>query len=143
VSDPVGDRFIASLSRPAGNLTGFIYVEGAMAGKWLGLLMEIAPQVKRVACIFNPDTTSGRGSYFLPSFEAAARLLGVESVVAPVQSDADIEKGRTRLKLEVSTACDRTVLTAAQRRGTGFARAGPHYPGRWLGPSTLAVDVLG
>jgi ABC-type uncharacterized transport system substrate-binding protein len=49
--------FIASLSRPGGNLTGFIYVEAAMAGKWLALLMEIAPHVKRVASIFNPDTT--------------------------------------------------------------------------------------
>jgi putative tryptophan/tyrosine transport system substrate-binding protein len=100
VSDPVGDHFIASLSRPGGNITGFIYVEGAMAGKWLGLLMEIAPHVKRVACLFNPDTTSGRGSYFLPSFEAAAQLLKVEPVVAPVQSDADIEKAITSLARE-------------------------------------------
>jgi putative tryptophan/tyrosine transport system substrate-binding protein len=100
VSDPVGDHFIASLSRPGGNTTGFIYVEGAMAGKWLGLLMEIAPHVKRVACLFNPDTTSGRGSYFLPSFEAAAQLLKVEPVVAPVQSGADIEKVITSLARE-------------------------------------------
>jgi putative tryptophan/tyrosine transport system substrate-binding protein len=42
-SDPVGSGFVASLARPAGNITGFINVEAAMAGKWLGLLTEIAP----------------------------------------------------------------------------------------------------
>ena len=97
VSDPVGDHFTASLSHPGGNFTGFIYVEGAMAGKWLELLKEIAPQVKRVAGMFNPDTTSGRGSYFLPSFEAAARLLNVEAITAPVHSDAEIEAVITSL----------------------------------------------
>src|SRR6202521_2455442 len=43
VADPVGDGFVASLPRPGGNLTGFTSTEAAMAGKWLGLLPEIAP----------------------------------------------------------------------------------------------------
>jgi putative tryptophan/tyrosine transport system substrate-binding protein len=97
VSDPVGDHFTASLSHPGGNFTGFIYVEGTMAGKWLELLKEIAPEVKRVAGMFNPDTTSGRGSYFLPSFEAAARSLNVEAITAPVHSDVEIEAVMTSL----------------------------------------------
>lgn len=97
VSDPVGDHFTASLSHPGENFTGFIYVEGAMAGKWLELLKEIAPEVKRVAGMFNPDTTSGRGSYFLPSFEAAARSLNVEAITAPVHGDAEIEAVMTSL----------------------------------------------
>jgi putative ABC transport system substrate-binding protein len=47
VSDPVGDGFVASLPRPGGNITGFVSQEAAMAGKWLELLTEIAPTVRR------------------------------------------------------------------------------------------------
>ena len=60
VSDPVGDGFVASLARPGGNLTGFIFTEAEMGGKWLELLKEIAPDIKRAAIMFNPDTASGR-----------------------------------------------------------------------------------
>jgi putative tryptophan/tyrosine transport system substrate-binding protein len=77
VVDPVGDGFVASLPRPGGNVTGFSNLEASMAGKWLELLTEIAPAVKRVAVLFNPDTAPGGGSYFLPSFEVAARSLKV------------------------------------------------------------------
>jgi putative ABC transport system substrate-binding protein len=62
-----------------------------MGGKWLELLKEIAPGVKRAAVIFNPETAPGRGSYYLPSFEAAARSLKVEPITAPVRSDGEIE----------------------------------------------------
>jgi len=91
VPDPVGPGFVASLARPAGNITGFILVEAAMSGKLLELLSEIAPGLKRAAVIFNPDTAAGGGSYFLPSFEAAARALKIEPIAAPVRSDAEIE----------------------------------------------------
>ncbi len=100
VSDPVGAGFVASLPRPGGNITGFINVEASMAGKWLELLTEIAPGVKRVAIMFNPDTAPGGGSYFLPSFEAAARSLKVEPIAAPVHSDAEIETVITSLGRE-------------------------------------------
>ncbi len=56
VADPVGSGFVAGLPRPGGNITGFIDIEAGMAGKWLELLTEIAPGVKRVAIMFNPDT---------------------------------------------------------------------------------------
>jgi putative tryptophan/tyrosine transport system substrate-binding protein len=56
VGDPVGDGFVASLPHPGGNITGFIPQEAAMASKWLELLAEIAPSIKRVAIMFNPDT---------------------------------------------------------------------------------------
>jgi putative ABC transport system substrate-binding protein len=91
VSDPVGDGFVASLSRPGGNMTGFINYEGSIAGKWLELLKEIAPGVKRVAAVFNPDTAPGGGSYFLAPFEAAAKSLDVEVIKARVHSEAEIE----------------------------------------------------
>jgi putative ABC transport system substrate-binding protein len=91
VADPVGQGFVESLSRPGGNITGFIFTEGAIGGKWLELLTEIAPSVKRAAIMFNPDTAPGGGLYFLSSFEAAARSLKVEPITAPVHNDAEIE----------------------------------------------------
>ena len=100
VADPVGAGFVASLPRPGGNITGFSNIEASMAGKWLELLTEIAPGVKRVAIMFNPDTAPGGGSYYLPSFEAAARSLKVEPIVAPVHSDAEIETVITSLGRE-------------------------------------------
>jgi putative tryptophan/tyrosine transport system substrate-binding protein len=89
VSDPVGSGFIAGLPRPGGNITGFVPHEPTLAGKWLQMLTEIAPAVRRVAAVFNPDTAPA--SYCLPSFAAAARSLKVEPIAAPVRNDADIE----------------------------------------------------
>jgi putative tryptophan/tyrosine transport system substrate-binding protein len=91
VSDPVGAGFVAGLPRPGGNITGFISMEAGMASKWLELLTEIAPGVKRAAAMFNPDMATGGGSYYLPTFEAAARSLKVAPIAAPVHSDAEIE----------------------------------------------------
>jgi putative ABC transport system substrate-binding protein len=72
VGDPIGDGFVASLAHPGGNITGFLPQEAAITGKWLELLTEIAPGIKRAALMFNSDTTAGSGSYYLPAFEAAA-----------------------------------------------------------------------
>jgi hypothetical protein len=63
VSDPSG--FVASLARPGGNITGFTNIEAAMGGKWLSLLKEIAPGIKRAAFVFNPDNAPGGGKQFL------------------------------------------------------------------------------
>jgi putative ABC transport system substrate-binding protein len=91
VSDPVGAGFVASLSRPGGNITGFINIEAAMGGKWLDLLREMAPGINRAGLMFNPDTAPGGGKYFMPSFEAAARSWRIEPIYLPVRSDAEIE----------------------------------------------------
>ena len=56
VSDPVGSGFVAGLNRPGGNITGFGLYEASLGGKWLELLSEIAPELRRVAIMFNPDT---------------------------------------------------------------------------------------
>jgi putative tryptophan/tyrosine transport system substrate-binding protein len=92
VSDPVGAGFVASLARPGGNITGFINFEDSMGGKWLELLKEVAPAVKRAAIMFNPDTAPGGGGYFLHPFEAAGAALGVKPIVAAVRSLSEIEK---------------------------------------------------
>lgn len=91
VSDPVGEGFVTSLARPGGNITGFLHLEASVGGKWLGMLKEIVPQLRRAAIMFNPDTAPDHGNYFLPAFETAAQELGVQSILAPVRSDPEIE----------------------------------------------------
>ena len=89
VSDPVAQRIVARLDHPSGNITGFAWGEASLGGKWLELLSEIAPGLKRAAIMFNPDTT--QASVYMPSLETAARSLKVEPIIAPVHSDAEIE----------------------------------------------------
>jgi putative ABC transport system substrate-binding protein len=89
VSDPVASGIVARLDRPSGNITGFGQFEASTGGKWLELLSEIAPGLKRAAIMFNPDTAPA--STFMPSLETAARLLNVEPIIAPVHSDVEIE----------------------------------------------------
>ena len=62
VSDPVASGIVARLDRPSGNITGFANFEATLGGKWLELLSEIAPGLKRAAIMFNPDTAQGTGS---------------------------------------------------------------------------------
>jgi putative tryptophan/tyrosine transport system substrate-binding protein len=89
VIDPVASGMVERLDRPTGNVTGFAIWETSLGGKWLELLSEIAPGLKRAAIMFNPDFPPG--SIFMPSFEAAARSLKIELIIAPVRNDAEIE----------------------------------------------------
>jgi putative ABC transport system substrate-binding protein len=90
VSDPIGAGFVASLARPGGNLTGMLLFEAGIAGKWLAMLKEISPGVKRAALLANPKTTLY--DYFLRSAEAAAPSLAVEMVPSRVENAAEIER---------------------------------------------------
>jgi putative ABC transport system substrate-binding protein len=89
VGDPVARGIVAQLDRPGGNVTGFASYEASLGGKWLELLSEIAPDLKRAAIIFNPDTVGV--SPYMPSLETAARSLNVVPIMVPVHSDAEIE----------------------------------------------------
>ena len=89
VSDPVASGIVTRLDRPSGNVTGFAILEASLGGKWLELLSEIAPGLKRAAIMFNPDTAPV--SVYMPSIETAARSLKVVPNTAPVRSDAEIE----------------------------------------------------
>ncbi|HEY7247450.1 MAG TPA: ABC transporter substrate-binding protein [Xanthobacteraceae bacterium] len=89
VVDPIGSGFVASLPRPGGNATGFIALEGSMAGKWLELLKEIAPRVSRVAFLFNP-ATAPYAENFLNAFKAAAAPFAVEGIIAPVHNTSEL-----------------------------------------------------
>ena len=92
VSDPVGEHFVESLARPGGNATGFTNVEFSLTGKWLELLKEVAPGIKRVAFIFNPKLAPGGGSYYTRLIEASAPTFAVTPTVAPVHDAAEIER---------------------------------------------------
>jgi putative tryptophan/tyrosine transport system substrate-binding protein len=70
VVDPVGPVYIASLSRPGGDITGFTYKEVSLIGKWLDLLNGLAPTITRTAFLYNPDTAPFYTT-FLSSFESA------------------------------------------------------------------------
>jgi putative ABC transport system substrate-binding protein len=88
-NDPVASGVVPRLDRPSGNVTGFAILEATLGGKWLELLSEIAPGLKRAAIMFDPDTVSASAN--MPSLETAARSLKVAPIVAPVHSDVEIE----------------------------------------------------
>ena len=75
VAEPVAQGFVQSLARPGGNITGFSYLEPTVGAKWLELLNEIAPRVKRVAYVYSP-TASPYAPLFYKSIEAATAKLG-------------------------------------------------------------------
>jgi putative ABC transport system substrate-binding protein len=89
MADPVASGIVPRLDRPSGNVTGFAGLEATLGGKWLELLSEIAPGLKRAAIMFNPDTAPA--STFMPSLETAAQSLKVVPIPAPVRSDVEIE----------------------------------------------------
>jgi putative ABC transport system substrate-binding protein len=89
VTDPVATGIVPRLNRPGGNVTGFANMETSLGGKWLELLSEIAPGLKRAAIMFNLATVAT--SAYMPSLETAARSLNVTLIPAPVHSDAEIE----------------------------------------------------
>jgi putative ABC transport system substrate-binding protein len=88
VGDPVAFGIVPRLDRPGGNITGFANFEPALGGKWLELLSEIAPGLKRAAIMFNPDPAA---SAFRPLIVEAARSLKVMTIPAPVRNDVEIE----------------------------------------------------
>jgi putative ABC transport system substrate-binding protein len=99
VTDPVGQGFVASLSRPGGNITGFSALDFPLIGKWLEMLKEIAPGVRHVALMFNPDTTPFYPA-FLHELGAANKSLAVELSASPVHDEAEVEAAITALARE-------------------------------------------
>ena len=89
-NNPIGSGFVASLARPGGNITGFVSFEPEMGGKWLEILREIAPNVARVALIYNPNTHTGQHFH---SIESASRTLAVELIRVPFRDAAQIDHG--------------------------------------------------
>ena len=90
VTDPVGAGFVTSLARPGGNITGFTQHEFAISVKWLELLKELAPRVKRVAVIHLAENPASAG--YLATMTPAASIFGVELTTIPVRNTADIDR---------------------------------------------------
>jgi putative ABC transport system substrate-binding protein len=116
VTDPVGQGFVKTLSRPDGNVTGFLNYDAPMAGKWLGLLKEIVPNLSRAALLFNPDTAP-----FAPllkqALEASAPSLAVTVEMAPFHSTDDIDRIVGTLGLTAGSG-----LIVAPETSTGIHR---------------------
>jgi putative tryptophan/tyrosine transport system substrate-binding protein len=91
VSDPVGSGFVESLAHPGGNATGFTIFVPTMATKWLEVLKEIAPAVRRAMLLFNPQTAPYVAEYYQRPFQAAAPTFGVQAVAAVVRETAEID----------------------------------------------------
>jgi putative tryptophan/tyrosine transport system substrate-binding protein len=91
ISDPVGSGFVESLARPGRNATGFTNFVPTMAAKWLEVLKEIAPQVRRAVLLYNPQTAPYVGEYYQRPFEAAAPSFGVQAIAVLVRQTAEIE----------------------------------------------------
>jgi len=87
VPDPVGSGFVESLAEPGGNATGLVQFEYSLSAKWPELLKEIAPNVKRVAVIWDPKITAGIGQFAV--IQSVAPSLGID--VRPISVHGDIE----------------------------------------------------
>jgi putative ABC transport system substrate-binding protein len=90
VSDPIAQGFLPSLAKPGGNITGFTAYDFSIGGKWLGLLKQMAPDLARIAVMFNPDT-SPQSNFFLRSIGAAGSSLGIAVTATPIRATSDIE----------------------------------------------------
>jgi putative tryptophan/tyrosine transport system substrate-binding protein len=90
ISDPLESGFVASLAHPGGNITGFTNFESAMGGKWLGVLKEAAPDMRRVAVLFGSDSAANVA--LLRAIGAVAPSLGVEVTAVDLHHGVEIER---------------------------------------------------
>jgi len=107
VVDPVGSGLVASMSRPGGNATGFVIFEYSLAGKWLELLKEIAPEIKRAAVLRDSSYAAGIGQF------AAIQAAG------PIELDLSvIDLGSTEIERDIAEFAHGTkgglIVTASQ-----------------------------
>jgi len=90
VVDPLGSGFVNNLARPGGNVTGFMLFEYSLSGKWLDLLKQIAPDMRRVAVIRDPSIASGTGQFAV--IQGVAPALGLEVTVINILDRAEMER---------------------------------------------------
>jgi putative ABC transport system substrate-binding protein len=109
VTDPVAQGVVETTTRPGSHITGFTTSEPTIGGKWVQILKEIAPDTKRAAVIFNPDTAPYYELY-MSSIEAAGAALAVKTFKAPVRSRVDIETAVSELAREPASA----VISASE-----------------------------
>ena len=98
VSDSIGSGFVPSLAHPGGNITGFHNFEPDLSGKWLEILKEVAPEVRRVAFLHHPQTAAH--VRFLRVIEAASSSAGVTVIAAVARDASEIEPALTAFAQE-------------------------------------------
>jgi putative ABC transport system substrate-binding protein len=89
LSDPVTTGIVSNLAHPDANVTGFTLYEHTMAGKWLALLKDMAPQLSSIAVLFNPDTAAYAPFYFRYA-QASGERLGLRVTAASVRDTATL-----------------------------------------------------
>jgi putative ABC transport system substrate-binding protein len=94
VADPLTQGFVSNMRQPGGNVTGFSLFEFSLGSRWLSLLKDVAPGLKRIAVMFNPGTTP-ISKFFVPVVDAAAPPLGVQVTYLPVHTESEIEPALT------------------------------------------------
>src|SRR5262245_36484038 len=103
VSDPVEAGFVKDLTRPGGNVTGFTNFEtGTIGEKWLEMLRQLAPKVRRAAILFSPEKTNY--SLWQPSIERAAVLFAIEPITTPVRTAREGYQALTAFAREANGA---------------------------------------
>jgi len=93
VVDPVGAGYVASLAQPGGNITGFMLFEYGISGKWLEMLKQILPGMKRTAVLRDPAIASGIGQFAI--IQSVAPSLGVDVIPFGVATATEIERSIT------------------------------------------------
>jgi putative ABC transport system substrate-binding protein len=134
VVDPVGAGFVASLARPGGNITGFTLFEYGLSGKWLELLKEIAPHMKRTAVLRDPALAAGIGQF--AAIQSVAPSFGVELTAIDLRDAGEIERGITAFAREQNggliVTCGGThrelIITLATRYRLPNVFAFRYYP---------------
>jgi putative ABC transport system substrate-binding protein len=117
VGDPVGQGFVSSLAHPGGNITGFSSFEFPISEKWLELIKEIAPELRRVAFIFNPEAAPFADK-FVKLIESVALSLGVDLMASPTGDAAEIDHALAAISGEPKGGLivNPDAFTAANRR---------------------------
>jgi putative ABC transport system substrate-binding protein len=125
VIDPVGSGYVESMARPGGNITGFTQFEYSLAGKWLDLLLEIAPGTTRVAVLRDPTRGAGIGQFAVIQAMAPAR--GVEPIPINTSDVADMERRITAFASVPNGGMIATVGGVAMHRATVIATANTNH----------------
>jgi len=154
VGDPSAGGIVPRLDRPSENITGFAMLESSLGGKWLQLLSEITPGLKRAAVMFSPDTAPDAWR-FVASLETAAQSLKIAPIVAPVRSEAEIETAVIALGREPGRGLvvipgaflsvhRASITSAAARNNVPAVYSGPQFvrDGGLLSYGPEPVDTL-
>jgi len=151
IPDPVENGFISSLARPDHNLTGLTSYQPNIASKWLDLLKEIAPGIKRVTIAFNPQTAPASQKY-ADSLRAAAPAFSVEPIVLLIHDTSGIERGIASMGNETGAGLivppdifmgtHRDVIIRAAN-GAGVPAIYPYRPfAAEGGLATYGIDII-